>query len=159
MFNCCEGDDVCWRTLRREYPACQVVGFDLKKKRGRVAIDSSRVLSLDGCRYDAVDIDTYGHPFKHLFALMRAMPEGAVTVFLTFGRIKYGGAHSEIVKLAGLDGFSVKPPVSLASKAVEDSLSYAFTHECASKIVVAYAAEAFPRGNARYIGLRLEKHP
>jgi hypothetical protein len=65
VLDCCQGSGLLWGTLRQEFECESYWGLDLKRKPGRLSIDSSRVLAQPGWPQDVIDIDTYGSPWKH----------------------------------------------------------------------------------------------
>ncbi len=158
VLNCCEGSDVIWKTLRREY-ACQVAGYDVKKRPGRVAIKSDRILDVAGWQYDVVDIDTYGCPLRHLFKVVDGLPMHPVTVFLTVGMTRVGGGQvsREYMAAAGLDRLRRQPPPSLMVKKTGRYMEYLAARCIHKDILLMDAREAFPQKNARYLGLRLQR--
>ena len=85
VIDCCAGESVIWTTLRREYEV-DYWGIDKERKRGRMHLDSIRVLQQPGWRADVVDIDTYGSPWGHWMALLENATQ-PLTVFLTYGQI------------------------------------------------------------------------
>ncbi|HZU48538.1 MAG TPA: hypothetical protein VFA16_15010, partial [Mycobacterium sp.] len=64
VLDCCQGDGIIWRKLRQEFE-CDYWGVDVKPKRGRLSIDSVRILAQPGWPHDVLDIDTYGSPWRH----------------------------------------------------------------------------------------------
>jgi len=89
VLDCCQASGTIWKALREHYEVKSYWGLDKAKKRGRLVMDSTRVVatSVD----DVVDIDTYGSPWKHLLFLLDS-PKRPVTVFLTFGSSGMNGA-------------------------------------------------------------------
>lgn len=83
VFDACQGDGVIWSALAEEFKV-DVFGCDIKRKKGRLKGNSVAVIGAEGFKADIIDIDTYGSPFQHLFALMRTLTD-ATTVFATFG--------------------------------------------------------------------------
>jgi hypothetical protein len=55
--------------LRREFRV-DYWGVDIKRAPGRLKIDSTHILSQDGWDFGVIDIDTYGSPWSHYFALL-----------------------------------------------------------------------------------------
>lgn len=86
VLDCCEGSGRIWRYLRKEFP-CDVMGVDLKPAKGRLRLDSRRILELDWLSFDVVDIDTYGSPWGHWLNLLESLTQPA-TVFLTWGAVE-----------------------------------------------------------------------
>lgn len=85
VIDCCQGQGVIWKILRKEFDV-QYVGFDRKSRTGKAQVDdSARVLSIPGHTWDVIDIDTYGAPWKHLYAAAKTITI-PTTIFLTVGR-------------------------------------------------------------------------
>jgi len=82
VFDACQGEGVLWGRLRSEFPVAYYYGVDVKPKRGRLAIDSKRVVCQPGLNCNVIDIDTYGLPWDHWVALLPTIAE-PTTVFLT----------------------------------------------------------------------------
>lgn len=131
-------------------------GIDIKPKKGRIKIDSVRVLQQAGWPQNIVDVDTYGSPWKHWLALLPNVQK-STTVYLTIGQNKMvggfqGKAPREVVESIGLPR---KTPPSIAAKlwglGADYLLAYALEY---CKIVE--CVEAVSNGNARYLGIRLE---
>jgi hypothetical protein len=82
VFDACQGDGLLWGRLRSEFPVAYYYGVDVKPKRGRLAIDSKRVVCQPGLNCNVIDVDTYGLPWDHWVALLPTIVE-PTTVFLT----------------------------------------------------------------------------
>lgn len=82
VFDACQGDGLVWNRLRAEFPVKTYWGVDIKPGRGRIRIDSRRILCQRRLDSNIVDIDTYGFPWSHWGALLSAVTE-PTTVFLT----------------------------------------------------------------------------
>lgn len=167
VLDCCQATGRLWLELRKEFPLLEYWGVDLAPKKGRLKIDSVRILDQPGWRQEVVDIDTYGSPWRHWFALLRNC-DHSVTVFLTIGivRIFGGGTDAETMRELGLDSVfekikarGIKAPAGIAAAArdrlgfqacVAGALRFGFeVEECVE------ADNA--GGNARYIGVRLRR--
>lgn len=158
VIDCCQGSGLLWGQLRREFPLASCWGLDQKPKKGRLKIDSSRVLAQPGWRADVVDIDTYGTPWKHWLAVLSHVA-GPLTVFLTVGRVYTGGAlplAGPESRAIGISFCKLKLPGSFSPK-LRDLVTDAFLAAAVEHgLAVVEAIEAASNGNARYIGLRLE---
>ncbi len=95
VFEACQGSGTLWATLAREYTFA-AWGVDLKKAPGRLQVDSIRVLGITGLDADVIDVDTYGSPWKHWFALLPCI-DRPVTVFLTEGLVRIGGGNLDML--------------------------------------------------------------
>lgn len=154
VFDCCQGGGVMWTALRETHPVASYWGVDVKPKKGRVKIDSVRVLQ-QGLTQTVIDIDTYGSPWKHWFALLSNL-NGPKTVFLTIGSTMFKGATDGAVLAAlGCVFTRLKLPETFYGRldqiGVEHSLARGADHA-----ILVEAVESVSTGNARYIGVRLE---
>jgi len=158
VIDACAGSGVIWQTLRRQYD-CSYWPLDVKPARGRLAVDSVRVLAQAGWKADIVDIDTYGSPWKHWLAMLPNAPL-PLTVFVTIGSVKINGvAFTDLTqqKLAGLSFKTLRLPAALAGKLGDFLVSSCLTSSYDYGIIITEALECPAPGNARYIGLRLEQ--
>ena len=155
VFDCCQGGGVMWDAIRRTHPVASYWGVDVKPKKGRLKIDSVRVLQ-QGVNQNVIDIDTYGSPWKHWFAMLPKVTQ-PVTVFLTIGT---GGGNmvsltNEEFQVIGLTIPAVKKMPGMVSKLASMAVNYALAKgQYFAKITE--AVEVSSTGNARYIGVRLE---
>jgi hypothetical protein len=154
VFDCCQGSGIIWSSLRKDFEVSSYWGVDVKKKPGRLKVDSARVLQCQ-LEQNVVDIDTYGSPWKHWLNLLPNVRE-STTVFLTIGLVKIGGGTTshEMLRLLGLP---LKTPKGFSARISEIGLSYMFQRSCDFGITITEAVEAVSAGNARYVGVRLEK--
>lgn len=163
VIDCCQGDGRIWSQLGREFALGSYWGMDVKPKKGRLKIDSSRVLAQPGWVADVVDVDSYGSPWAHWCALLPNVPQGqALTVFLTLGTLKgVGGANAPTDELreCGIV-FRAKgwPRTLLASDQVREHvlmrmLSLPLRHGLR---VMECREATTDHANARYFGMRLE---
>jgi hypothetical protein len=158
VLDCCQGGGVLWGTLRQEFSLASYWGLDLKPKKGRLELDSIRVLAQPGWTENVIDIDTYGSPWKHWVALLPNVQLPA-TVFLTIatkdGSSFDGGDSREVMNALNLP--------SQTPKYLRDKIGNIHGTACALHVAGRYgimlcdAVEAVSNGNARYIGVRLEK--
>jgi hypothetical protein len=154
VFDCCQGGAVMWTTLRRTHPVQSYWGVDVKPKKGRLKIDSIRVLQ-QGVTQDVIDIDTYGSPWKHWMAILPKV-KIPVTVFLTIGNQNttamspnsHGGSEFVV--------FPASTPESLAGAVMRwRDVDYGLANALKYATIVE-AVESVSTGNARYLGVRLE---
>lgn len=157
VFDACQGSGVLWAHLRKDFDVIYW-GVDVKPKKGRLKLDSARVLEGTGWRYDVVDVDTYGQPWRHWAAIVRNAA-GTITVFLTVG--ESSGPRAPLSH----DGL-----VALGLEKLEDVLPYGIRHQLNrhaldSLIAMSYAhgwsverfAESTPGPRARYFGVRMTR--
>ncbi|HUW31546.1 MAG TPA: hypothetical protein VM223_08020 [Planctomycetota bacterium] len=157
IFDCCQGEGVIWKALRQQFTV-NYWGVDLKPRPGRPRVDSTRVLALPGFSADIIDIDTYGSPWNHWFSLLPNITK-PVTVFMTIGHVSIFGGHPNLAMLraAGLTFHRLPLPPAIGSKLRDLCVSYCLTRSYDYDIIVVETAECIAPGNARYLGLRLEK--
>lgn len=153
VLDCCQGSGLLWSRLRQEFAVERYWGIDMKPKKGRLSIDSSRVLAQPGLNYDVVDIDTYGSPWKHWMALLPNICQ-PVTVFLTIGQWQMGTAN-EIKQALGFADLPIPPGIGrkMQSLAVSYCLARCYEYDILPLEAVEASAAA---SHARYIGIRLE---
>ena len=150
VLDCCQGSQVIWSTLRREYK-CRYMGVDVKPQDGRLKIDSKRLLQINASKFDVIDIDTYGSPLQHIAALMPLIKK-RVILFLTYGQVRMGGGNFDhsIKRILGFD-FDVPNSIGV-------SLQIRLFDELVSGVISPLATideclEAPRSKNARYLGL------
>lgn len=168
VFDACAGDGVIWRKLREEFAIGPYLAADRKAGAGVQINDSARLLGCEGWTFDVIDVDTYGVPWKHWFALLHNGIK-AMTVFLTIGRVTVGGispqADGDTLRVLGLAPIIAKikasgwkMPQSLTGL-VRDKVGFDVcmneAERAGFKFVELIEAEN-PGGHARYIGARLE---
>ena len=160
VLDCCQATGLLWNELRREFVCESYLGLDLKPKKGRLKVDSVRILDLPRWQHNVVDVDTYGSPWKHWSALLANAPD-AVTVFLTIGLVKMAGGNYDraILPALGLTFKRLKLPQQFGVRLGEDlgvtaCLGQARAH--GFEIVECMEADNVG-GTARYIGVRLER--
>lgn len=154
VFDCCQGGGVMWDTLRQEFAIANYWGVDLKPKKGRLKIDSIRILS-QGITEDVIDIDTYGSPWNHWMAVISKL-QHSTTVFLTIGNqgqtAMQPGAHGGDLFMK----FPPSTPQTLKGKYLRENDVKLALAKCLKSATIIEAVEAVSDGNARYIGVRLE---
>ncbi len=154
VIDACCGDGVIWKALRAEgIELASYLGLDVQRKRGRLSMDSVRLLAQPGWQADILDIDTYGSPWKHYNAALPNVP-GPLTVFLTIGQLRLAGTDSTIPQALGLG--SLKPPRTILRRLHDLALRYCLTMCQDHDLALIEAIEAPRAPHARYIGLRLE---
>jgi hypothetical protein len=154
VLDCCQGGGVLWTALRACFAVTAYWGVDLKPKKGRLKIDSSRILEQAGWSQNVIDVDIYGSPWKHWRGIVSNLSRPA-TVFLTIGQVQIGGSPlikevREALELKDLD-----IPRAISAKLNQYAVSALLTTGYESVRLVE-AVEALSHGNARYIGVRLE---
>lgn len=159
VLDCCQGSGRIWSTLAREFPI-QSWGLDLKPKRGRLKLDSARVIAAGGWTETVVDIDTYGLPWSHWLSLLEVCRH-PVTVFLTLGMVRMGGGgqlSKEMLQALGVTFSRLSLSPSLSAQLHELATAHALHARSAHGLALQEAMEAPNRGgNARYFGVRLGK--
>jgi hypothetical protein len=156
VFDCCQGSGVLWGKLRTEFPVTSYWGVDVKPKRGRLKIDSRRVVCQPGLRSNVIDIDTYGMPWDHWVGLLPTIAE-PTTVFLTVGLVTMGGGSplsKTIRQSLGIpDGWPLSP--AFTDELVHMSVQR-FLAMTAGDWRVTDAWESTPGRHARYVGVRVD---
>lgn len=158
VLDCFQATGFLWGELRKEFPLESYWGVDLKPRKGRVKIDSARILDQPGWTQNVIDLDAYGSPWTHWLALLRHAPAHDLTVFLTMGSnpMSGGGELPAVVRAAmGLHFRHALPHFirRLLDLALHTMLGLAAAH---GRTIVE-AREAPPGPNARYLGLRLTR--
>jgi len=155
VFDACQGNGELWRRLAIGRKL-NYWGVDLKPRKGRLKVDSERVLQVPGWTFDVIDVDTYGMPWGDWKAIL-ANGKAPVTVFLTVGNLIMGGSRV-CTEVAEALKIGVKMPNAIAAKLNGD-----FTLEMIGqaevmgwRIVEAKEAVPLSPGTARYFGVRLE---
>ena len=158
VLDCCQGSAVLWNQLRSEFLIASYWGIDQKPKKGRLKLDSVRVLAQPGWPQNVVDADTYGSPWKHWEAMLPNVVK-PVTVFLTVGMISIGGSplSSEIRRILMLGNLVI--PNAIAASLTRIALPYCLALATTGGLRIVEAVEAVSDGNARYFGVRLEPLP
>lgn len=157
VLDCCMGDGTIWRQLRSEYPHLRYWGVDLKPAKGRLQVDSLKILSQPGWGQDVIDIDTYGSPWGHIFGMAPHVAR-PVTVFATIGHVSTGGGGAVpgvVMDAMGLH-FSRKLSNGFTGNILKIHVPYCLRHVSQYGIIVSDVMEADPGPHARYLGFRLE---
>lgn len=161
VLDCCQGEGKLWRILQREFDLAGYWGVDILARPGRLKVDSVEILARPGWPQNVVDVDTYGSPWKHWFAMLPNVRK-PLTVFLTIGQRHEARVHlgREELDAIGLDidmvrwisGPALLPLVRMATTFC---LTAAYNHGL--RIVEAREAyEKYMELRTRYIGVRLE---
>ena len=155
VMDCCQGSGVLWNTLREEFAVDSYWGLDLKPKKGRLKIDSTRILAQPGWMQNVIDIDTYGSPWKHWAAMLPNIVR-PTTVFLTWGSHSLEVLGSLERQAIGLNLRAVIPTAFWPKlQLLGFSVPYLLTTGLVN-ITIADALQAESEGTARYLGIRLE---
>lgn len=158
VFDCCQGEGKIWGVLRNEYEVQTYWGVDVKPKRGRLKIDSIRILQAGLKNENVVDIDTYGEPWNHYAELCDKLVQ-PTTVFLTCGIPGNASFRSQV--FAESVGFGdLKIPGVLHCRANRAlGAIYALTRTCGNCTIVEAVQCVHRFGSqslTRYFGVRLE---
>jgi len=162
VLDCCQGTAVMWNQLRQEYDLAGYWGVDEKAGRGRIQIDSAKILAQPGWPQNVIDVDTYGTPWKHWINMLPNVTR-PLTVFLTIGRSGPGPKRAKIPQEAlgamglTIDGLSV---MSLTGHFFEMSIHYCLAAALNHDLRIVECVEAFTtpvdRWRVPYMGVRLE---
>ena len=157
VLDCCQGDGVIWDSLRAEYEIASYWGVDKKTKKGRLRIDSTRILAQPGWKQNVIDVDTYGSPWDHWEAMIQNI-QHPTTVFLTIG-VRATGTIGRMSRQAmtylGLGSLYDTMPPAFHSKMSKHAGNYCFARASDFGLEIKEIVEAFPSKNARYVGLRI----
>ena len=160
VLDCCQGAGVLWKELREEYRPDSYVGLDIKPGVGRLKIDSAKFLKAGGWDFNCIDIDTYGRPWKHWFAVLEHIRESC-TVFMTAGLLK-GLMSSMTNKEMEVIGLTCPTILSRKIPTITRNLGPLVDHSCLAlaaekgcRIQECLEAE-HTRATVRYFGIRLE---
>jgi len=154
VMDCCQGGGIMWTELRKTNAIASYWGVDVKPKKGRLKLDSVRILQQRGWPQDVIDVDTYGSPWKHWFAIMQNI-EKPLTVFLTVGSTAFSGSTDKTILQTIGCVFSKQLPETICGRLSEFGTSYALA-KAADFCTIIEAVESVSDGNARYFGVRLE---
>lgn len=162
VLDCCQGEGLIWRQLRRDgYQLAGYWGVDLKPKRGRLRVDSIKILAQRGWQQNVVDIDTYGSPWEHWSAMLPHVTK-PLTVFLTIG---VGGPGRIRLDRAALDAMGLPDRIHSMSGALTHPLMdlairFCLTRATSFGLDIVEALEFYEpplsKWRTRYYGVRLE---
>lgn len=155
VMDCCAGSGKLWGELRQQYTLGSYWALDLKPKKGRLKLDSVRVLQQRGWTQDVIDVDTYGSPWSHWLALLPNVKR-PTTVFLTVGQVAPMGSplFRHVREALGLGTLHI--PNAISAKLNAMAARHLLARASAHGLRIALAIEAESTGNARYLGVRLE---
>jgi len=154
VLDCYSGYGAMWGKLKNEFRVKRYTGIDVRKIPGALRMDSLQYLRRDDWEHDVVDLDAYGSPWKHFFTALPRLGT-ATTIFLTVGNAGLGSVDRLALEAAGIT-FDV--PIGM-----HKGMCNWLTDICiASPLQLGFrirdARESMnPGGNARYLGLRLER--
>lgn len=156
VLDCCQGSGMIWAKLRQEFEVASYWGVDVKPKPGRLKIDSARILAQPGWTQDVIDVDAYASPWKH-WAAIQANGQFPLTVFLTRGSHTFETLNAFEKAALGIT-FQREIPGTFWPKLqlMDMAIRYCVARTC-DGIIIREAVEAVSDGNARYIGVRLER--
>lgn len=157
VLDCCQGTGVLWRQLRSEFKVASYWGLDLKRKRGRLKVDSARVLVQPGWRQNVIDVDAWGSPWKHWLALLPNVTR-ATTVFLTLGQVMMG-IDRLLLESLGLGRLGKLLPAAIACRLSAPGVNSCLARATEHGVTIVEALEAQRPGrigSMRYFGLRIE---
>jgi hypothetical protein len=163
--DCCQGEGLVWQEVRKREPVASYWGMDIKFIQGRVHGDSVKFLSRSNWKEDVIDIDTYGEPWDHWFALLPNV-KNPLTVFLTYGLVKIAPMSKVMCHEVGLP-FGVIPrgPASQVSRAMASRLILYTPRRYGLRVIYAACCSVGDRRglmvgesgtNVSYYGIRLE---
>jgi hypothetical protein len=156
VLDCCQGSGTIWNHLRQEFALEGFWGVDTKTKKGRLKIDSSKILAQPGWAQNVIDIDTYGSPWRHWFAMLPNVAR-PLTVFLTVGHVPIGGGTLDRYarQALGLQFRRLTVPNVLLGRLVDLSVMYCLSKCVDHDILLVEVVTTLACGNARYFGARI----
>lgn len=155
VFDAVAGDGGLWKELRKLPAVANYWGVDSAPKTGRLKVDAVRVLSQPGWRYNVVDIDTAGQPWKHWLALLPNVSR-PTTVFMTLGRPHAGRPLSDIEREAlGLEFPSLKLPAGFTKAVIGRSLYPLLKRAEAFQLRLVETQIVRPPGGGTFVGVHL----
>lgn len=156
VMDCFSGEaEAIWSVLRKEFRVAEYLALDIKRKKGRLAIDSLKILKGQRWEHDVIDLDAYGSPWEHWGEVLKSTRHQEITIFLTIGTSMLGSLSRWALKSLGVpENTPVGMHRQLSEKCVSSCLSKLYNYGW----MVASAHEALnPGGNARYMGVTLKK--
>lgn len=157
VIDCCQAEARLWSELRHEFDV-RYWGVDRVAKKGRLAIDSVRLLAQPNLPYDVIDVDTHGSPWQHWKTMLPNIRK-PTSVFLTLG--KAGGltsVDSAVLDALGLSRLRTPIPNALRWKLDGLSVGACLAQALTWGLKISEAVECYPPApNARYFGLHV--HP
>ena len=163
VLDCCQGEGLLWRVLRKEFDLAGYWGVDLKPARGRLKLDSTKILAQPGWDQNVVDIDTYGAPWKHWLAMLPHVSR-PTTVFLTIGvggpkLIKLGKEELHVMGVPE-QVIGMKASGALTHEFLDLSIQYCLAEAYNHGLTIVEAREAYEPPamywRTRYVGVRIE---
>ena len=153
VLDCCQGEGILWEQLQQEFAVRTYWGVDVKARKGRLKLNSVRILEQAGWPQNVIDVDTYGSPWKHWEAIVANVIQ-PTTVFLTIGQWQMG-TDRVILQSLGMGGLAIPPGIArkLHKMAVSWLLTMGYDYN-----TIGEAIEVIPSRSSttRYIGVRLE---
>jgi len=151
VLDCCQGSGQLWSKLRSEFDVSSYWGVDQKSKKGRMKIDSVRLLN-QRFTQNVIDVDTYGSPWKHWLAMLPNITQPTL-VFLTFGRLNTTQMTSDVKRAMGL---TLDIPQSLTIQLHGFGLNFILAEALKYCRIVESAEMKTKAVTAQYFGLQLE---
>lgn len=112
VLDCCQGKGLLWQQLRQEVAVRSYWGLDTKPKKGRLRVDSARILEGGRWSQNVLDVDTWGSPWRHWVAALPHIRR-PTTLFLTIG---YAGPGTDLTLLGVLGIERLGVPKSIRSQ-------------------------------------------
>lgn len=156
VMDCFSGEsEAIWKTLRKEYNLADYLALDIKRKKGRLKIDSFKVLQGQRWTHDVIDLDAYGSPWDHFGEVLKSDRHKLLVVFLTIGTTMMGNLSKWALIAMGVPA---NTPIGMHRQLSDYSVSSCLSECYKYGWIPVSAHEALnPGGNARYIGIQLKK--
>jgi hypothetical protein len=152
------GHGTIWKTIKERNKDKKINVTSVEKVKGKnpEAIESDAlklIPSLDLSRYDVIDIDVYGNPYKPLKAVVEnGTFKDGVIVFLTDIQTGYGAVPTELLLGLNFTVRQIKKVPTLFYK-FERKAMFNFLYEIGVSKVLTFQ----PVSNKMYIGFRLRR--
>lgn len=159
VFDACQGSGVIWKHLRAEFKVATYWGVDLKRKSGRLKVDSAELIAA-GLSENVIDVDTYGSPWAHWVAILKTT-RAPRTVFLTIGEhgVRQRPLTRAEAQLLGLEPLYSAMPNKLKLRLAKTMLERLIACAELRGFKLIEVSEADRGLSARYLGVRLEPQP
>jgi hypothetical protein len=147
-----------WNTIKERNKDKKINVTAVEKVKGKnpdaIEADALKLIPImDLSKYDVIDIDVYGNPYKPLKAVVKngSFKDGVI-IFLTDIRVGYGAVPTELLLSIGFTEKQIKKVPTLFYK-FEPLAIFNYLYELGVKKVLTFK----PTYNKIYIGFKLER--
>lgn len=104
VLDCFSGDGIIWNNMQRnnQDKDIQVTSIEKKRKSG-LYLKGDNVkflLGMDLSKFDVIDLDAYGIPFKQMEIVLNSNPKNQI-IFFTFIQVVFGKLPDDLLKELG----------------------------------------------------------